>query len=107
MVKFVIGLVGLLYLVAMAVRWIRGLTADGAGEGAESVVAMEKRHAKALGLDGEVNLEEIKGAYRRRMAEYHPDKVRHMGEDLQELAETKTREIREAYEYFRKKYEIA
>lgn len=31
------------------------------------------------------------------MQEYHPDKVSHLGEGLQELAHTKTQEIQRAY----------
>jgi DnaJ-class molecular chaperone len=40
------------------------------------------------------------------MAQYHPDKVQHLGLDLQEAARRKTREIGEAYEYFRVKYNL-
>ncbi len=42
--------------------------------------------------------EEIQEAYRARMREYHPDKVAHLGRDLQELAHHKTLEIQRAYE---------
>ena len=38
------------------------------------------------------------------MKEYHPDKVSNMAEELQELALKRTKEINEAYEYFKKKY---
>ena len=31
------------------------------------------------------------------MSEYHPDKVAHLGEELQELAHRKALEIQEAY----------
>ena len=38
------------------------------------------------------------------MKEYHPDKVSNMAKELQELALKRTKEINEAYEYFKKKY---
>lgn len=45
----------------------------------------------------------IKSVYRRRIAQYHPDKVSAMGPEIKEVAEQKAKEINEAYEYFRKK----
>lgn len=42
--------------------------------------------------------EEIKAAYRRLAAKYHPDKVQHLGEDLQKLAEARFKEIQQAYD---------
>ncbi len=41
---------------------------------------------------------EIKEAYRRKLKEYHPDKVNHMGAELGLLAEKKTAEIIDAFE---------
>ena len=42
--------------------------------------------------------EEIKAAYRRLAAKYHPDKVQHLGEDFQKLAEARFKEIQLAYD---------
>lgn len=42
--------------------------------------------------------EEIKAAYRRLAAQYHPDKVQHLGKELQELAEARFKEIQQAYD---------
>ncbi len=42
--------------------------------------------------------EEIRAAYLRQMAKYHPDKVAHLGGDLQELAKHKAQAINRAYE---------
>lgn len=44
------------------------------------------------------SLDSVKLAYRRRMAEYHPDKVAGLGDELRALAETKSQEINAAYE---------
>jgi hypothetical protein len=42
--------------------------------------------------------EEIKAAYRRAAARYHPDKVAHLGREFQELAHRKFVAIQQAYE---------
>ena len=44
----------------------------------------------------------IKQAYYRKLAEYHPDKVAHLGSDLQILAQKKTQAITWAYEVLTK-----
>jgi DnaJ-class molecular chaperone len=49
---------------------------------------------------------EITTNYRQLIAQHHPDKVRHLSPDLQEIARRKSREIVEAYEYFRVKYNL-
>jgi hypothetical protein len=50
-----------------------------------------------LGVGRNASVEEIKRAYRRLVSIYHPDKVNHMGEEFQKLAEIKFKEIQEAY----------
>jgi hypothetical protein len=42
--------------------------------------------------------EEVKQAYKRLAGKYHPDKVSHLGEEFQRLAEKRFKEIQEAYE---------
>ena len=66
----------------------------------------ESRYAKVLGLPRNFTGPEIKERFRTLIASYHPDKVSHMGPQLQEMAIRKTREILEAYEYFRVKYNL-
>jgi hypothetical protein len=51
-----------------------------------------------LGVGRNASADEIKKAYRRLVNTYHPDKVSHMGEEFQELAEKKFKEIQEAYQ---------
>jgi hypothetical protein len=41
--------------------------------------------------------EEIQAAYRTMVKQYHPDRVAHLGKELQELANHKFIEIKEAY----------
>jgi hypothetical protein len=50
-----------------------------------------------LGIRLGATQEEIRSAYKREMASYHPDKVAHLGQELQELAKRKTQEINHAY----------
>jgi len=51
-----------------------------------------------LGVGRNATLEEIKTAYRQRIAEYHPDKVASLGIELRHLADEMTRKINSAYE---------
>ena len=55
----------------------------------------EKDYHKILGVTPFSTKEEIKKAYRKLAAKYHPDK--HQGNPLAELAEEKFKEINEAY----------
>ena len=55
-----------------------------------------------LGIDSSASGEEIQAAYKAHMHEYHPDKVAHLGEELQKVAHRKAVEIQQAYEQLRK-----
>ena len=55
-----------------------------------------------LGVPRSASKEDIKAAYKARMSEYHPDKVAHLGEELQQLAHRKALEIQQAYQQLRK-----
>lgn len=69
-------------------------------------IGTEAYYASILGLKGKCSREDVKSAYRRLMADYHPDKVAHLGSELRELALKKAKALNEAYEFFRKKYKI-
>jgi DnaJ-domain-containing protein 1 len=56
-----------------------------------------------LEIEPDASPEEIKAAYRRLAAQYHPDKVQHLGRDLQDLAETRFKEIQQAYDFLTRK----
>ena len=66
----------------------------------------EEDCAKILGLVGNYTPEDAKSAYRTLIAQYHPDKVALMGDEIREVAERKAKEINEAYEHFRRKYDL-
>ena len=50
-----------------------------------------------LGVSSDASADEIKAAYRRQMAKYHPDKVEHLGEEFKTIAEEKAKALQEAY----------
>tara|TARA_B100001250_G_scaffold161788_1_gene138968 strand:- start:718 stop:1083 length:366 start_codon:yes stop_codon:yes gene_type:complete len=64
----------------------------------------EVYYGKLLGLKGSVSIEDIHKAYRNKIKEYHPDKIATMADELKELALKRTKEINEAYKYFKEKY---
>jgi uncharacterized membrane protein YkvA (DUF1232 family) len=51
-----------------------------------------------LGVKRGASKEEIKAAYRKLVAQYHPDKVQHLGKEFQELAHKKFVAIQRAYD---------
>jgi DnaJ-domain-containing protein 1 len=51
-----------------------------------------------LGVSPQASSDEIKTAYKRAVARYHPDKVSHLGKEFQELAHKKLLAIQQAYE---------
>lgn len=53
---------------------------------------------EVLGVSRGASKEEIRHAYRELANKYHPDKVAHLGEEFQKLAEKRFKEIQEAYQ---------
>jgi DnaJ like chaperone protein len=51
-----------------------------------------------LGVHPTASKGEIRSAYRKLANQYHPDKVHHLGEEFQQLAEIKFKAIQEAYQ---------
>jgi len=72
----------------------------------ESDADQEELHfAETLGVEKPFEEEKVKAVYRKLIAQYHPDRVSALGAEIREVAEQKAKEINEAYEYFRKKFE--
>ncbi len=65
----------------------------------------EARYYEVLGLEPGADFAEVKKAYRKLSMQYHPDKVAHLGEEFKKVAEEKMKEINEAYQYLKKRYE--
>ena len=63
---------------------------------------MVKDYYRLLGLPRGAPMAEIKSAYRRMAAQYHPDKVAGLGPELRELAERRMKEINAAYEQLKR-----
>ena len=59
---------------------------------------------QVLGLERGAGQDEIRAAYRRLAAQYHPDKVAHLGDEFQRLAEMKFKAIQAAYDKLRQRY---
>ncbi len=51
-----------------------------------------------LGVKRDTPTDEVKKRYREKLLEYHPDRVQHLGREIQELAEKRTRDINDAYQ---------
>lgn len=66
----------------------------------------EEKYARVLGLSTVFTAADVKLAYRKLLAKYHPDKVSHLGAEFKSIAEVRTREIVEAYDYFSKKNDL-
>lgn len=72
---------------------------DGADSGgARREKAGPRTPHEVLGVDRGASQEEIRHAYRELANKYHPDKVAHLGEEFQEMAEKRFKEIQEAYQ---------
>ena len=58
---------------------------------------MSKTHYQLLEVVPDAPADEIKRAFRREIAKYHPDKVQHLGKEFQEIAAVKAAELTQAY----------
>ena len=64
----------------------------------------EMYYGRILGLRGRVSAGDVRNRYRELAAQYHPDKVNHLGPKLKEVAGREMQEINEAIDYFKKRY---
>ncbi len=59
---------------------------------------MSKTYYDLLDLPPSAAADEIKHAFRREIAKYHPDKVQHLGKEFQEIAVSKAAELTQVYQ---------
>lgn len=57
---------------------------------------------RILEITPDASNEELKKAYRRMALKYHPDRLAHLGDDVQKAANTKFQELNAAYEKIKK-----
>ena len=62
----------------------------------------ERDYYEVLEVEKTASKDEIKKAYRKLSMKYHPDKVRHLGDEFRNVAEEKMKEINAAYDFFKK-----
>lgn len=67
-------------------------------------IRAEEQFLAVLGLEPGADFTTIKKAYRKLSMQYHPDKVSHLGAEFQRVAEEKMKEINQAYDFFKNKY---
>ena len=63
---------------------------------------MRPRHYKILEIEKTASDKDVKKAYRKMANKYHPDKVMHLGEEMQNLAEEKFKAVNDAYHQIKK-----
>jgi DnaJ like chaperone protein len=74
-----------------------------AGQDRFGDAAAAKDPYTVLGVNKNAGPEEIKRAYRQLVNKYHPDKVAHLGEEFQKLADKRFKEIQQAYQMLKLK----
>jgi DnaJ-domain-containing protein 1 len=52
---------------------------------------------EVLNVDRDATADQIKGAFRREISKYHPDRVEGLGVELRELADRRSKEVNRAY----------
>ena len=57
---------------------------------------------EVLGVQEIASLDEIANAYKKKIRQYHPDKVESLGPELKKLAELKSKDINAAYSMAKK-----
>jgi DnaJ-domain-containing protein 1 len=57
---------------------------------------------EVLGIPSSASDEELEQAYRRRMSEYHPDRVANAAAEIREMADRRAREINQAYDQIKR-----
>src|ERR1051325_1899170 len=58
---------------------------------------MTPTYYELLGLSRTASFDDVKRAFRREIARYHPDKVQHLGSEFEEIAASKAAVLTQAY----------
>ncbi|MGE5314011.1 MAG: J domain-containing protein [Acidobacteriota bacterium] len=65
-----------------------------------------KYYGTVLGLHGRITKAQIRKKYLELVAQYHPDKIQHLGAELRALGESKTKDLNIAYEWLKMRFKI-
>lgn len=76
---------------------------SGSPPNGKGATGKSKSPHEILGIGADATQEEILAAYRKGVKAYHPDRVAHLGEDLQRLANERFIEIKAAYQTLSKR----
>lgn len=79
------------------------ITRDDIGSIKAMFVKDTKSAYNILEIDSSVTDDEVKKAYRKMAVKYHPDKVAHLGDELQTKAKEKFQKVQQAYEEIKTK----
>jgi DnaJ-domain-containing protein 1 len=55
-----------------------------------------------LGIGSDASDEDLEQAWRRRMSEYHPDRVANAAKEIRDIADQRAREINQAYDQIKR-----
>lgn len=93
----------LLIVVVRALRdwWAGGPQPRSGGQGRATASPPPRSSGpspyEVLGVSPQASQEEVRRAYQKLVQQYHPDQVSHLGAELREVAERRTKEINAAY----------
>ena len=62
---------------------------------------------RILEIDESASEEEVKKAFRKMANKYHPDKVSHLGKEMQDLAEEKFKAVNDAYQQIKEHQKLS
>ena len=57
---------------------------------------------KILEVSKDASNDDVKKAYRKMASKFHPDKVHHLGDEFQKMAEEKFKSVNDAYQQIKK-----
>ena len=81
--------------------WREGRSGSSSSKGKDAQGDKREDPHAILGVDRGASQEDIRAAYRRLAALYHPDRHTHLGDEFRSLAEKKFKAIQSAYDALR------